>query len=35
MTSRVRRGALALGVLGFSLASARAGITVIDRLDAT
>ncbi len=37
MTSRVRRGALAsvLGVLWFSLASARAGITVIDRLDAT
>ena len=31
MTSRVRRGALALGILGFPLVSARAGITVIDR----
>ena len=36
MTSPIRRGALALalGILGFSLGSARAGITVIDRPDA-
>jgi len=34
MTSRVRREALALGILGFSLVSARVGITVIDRPDA-
>jgi Beta-L-arabinofuranosidase, GH127 catalytic domain len=36
MTSPIRRGALALalGILGFSLGSARAGITVVDRPDA-
>ena len=34
MISRLRRGALALGLLGFFLIPARAGITVVDRLDA-
>ena len=35
MTSPIRRGALALalGILGFSLGSARAGIAVVDRPD--